>query len=49
MNYPKIAAQMYTVRDFCKTPDGIRESLKKIKEAGYDAVQVSNGPIGHQE
>ncbi|HHU77648.1 MAG TPA: sugar phosphate isomerase/epimerase [Clostridiales bacterium] len=50
MNFPKIAAQMYTVRDFCKTPDGIRESLKKIKEAGYDAVQVSGiGPIGHQE
>jgi sugar phosphate isomerase/epimerase len=50
MNYPKIAAQMYTVREFCKTPEGIHESLKKIKEAGYDAVQVSGvGPIGHQE
>jgi sugar phosphate isomerase/epimerase len=50
MNYPKIAAQMYTVREFCKTPPAIRESLKKIKDAGYEAVQVSGvGPIGHQE
>ena len=49
MNYPKIAAQMFTVRDFCRTPEGIRESLQKIKEAGYDAVQVSGiGPIEHQ-
>jgi sugar phosphate isomerase/epimerase len=50
MNYPKIAAQMFTVRDFCKTPDEIRESLKKIKKIGYDAVQISGiGPIGHRE
>ena len=50
MNYPKIAAQMYTVREFTKTPAAIRETLKKIREAGYDAVQVSAiGPIGHQE
>jgi sugar phosphate isomerase/epimerase len=50
MNYPKIAAQMFTVREFCKTPEAIHESLKKIKEAGYEAVQVSGiGPIGHQE
>jgi sugar phosphate isomerase/epimerase len=50
MNYPKIAAQMYTIREFAKTPEGIRESLKKIKEIGYEAVQVSGiGPIGHQE
>lgn len=50
MNYPKIAAQMYTIREFAKTPEAIRESLKKIKEIGYEAVQVSGiGPIGHQE
>ncbi len=50
MNYPKIAAQMYTIRDFCKTPEDIYESLKKVKKIGYDAVQVSGiGPIEHQE
>lgn len=50
MNYPKIAAQMYTVRDFSKTPADIKETLKKIKQAGYESVQVSGiGPIGNQE
>jgi sugar phosphate isomerase/epimerase len=42
----KIAAQLYTVRDFTQTAEGIEESLKKVKEIGYDAVQVSGfGPI----
>ncbi|NOU95531.1 TIM barrel protein [Paenibacillus sp. LMG 31456] len=46
----KIAAQLYTVRDFLKTPENIAESLKKVKQIGYDAVQVSGvGPIGNQE
>ena len=27
-----IAAQMYTVRDFTKTPEGIAESIKKVKD-----------------
>ena len=50
MNYPKIAAQMYTVRDFAKTPADIKETLKKIKQAGYESVQVSGiGSIGNQE
>ena len=41
-----IAAQMYTVRDFTKTPEGIAESIKKVKNIGYDAMQVSGfGPI----
>ena len=37
----KIAAQLYTVRDFLKTPDEIYATLKKIKQIGYDVVQVS--------
>lgn len=37
----KIAAQLYTLRDFLKTPEDIENSLKKVKEIGYDAVQVS--------
>ena len=41
-----IAAQLYTVREFLKTPQDIGESLAKIKKIGYDAVQVSGmGPI----
>jgi len=37
----KIGAQLYTVRDFCRTEDGISETLKKIADIGYKTVQVS--------
>ena len=46
----QLAAQLYTLRDFCKTPKGLAESLKKVKTIGYDVVQVSGiGPIGYPE
>lgn len=41
MTDSKLAAQLYTVRDFAKTPKDIRETLEKVKKIGYDAVQVS--------
>lgn len=37
----EIGAQLYTVRDFCKTLEGFEESLKKIADIGYVNVQVS--------
>ena len=37
----QIACQLYTLRDLCKTPADIASTLKKVKEIGYDAVQVS--------
>jgi sugar phosphate isomerase/epimerase len=41
-----IAAQLYTLREYMKTPQGIEESLRKVKQVGYRAVQVSGiGPI----
>jgi len=41
-----IAAQLYTVRDFMKTPTDIAASLKKVRALGYEAVQLSgHGPI----
>ncbi len=46
----KIAAQLYTLREFLKTPEDIDKTLKKVKEIGYDAVQVSGmGPIDSQD
>jgi sugar phosphate isomerase/epimerase len=36
-----IAAQMYTLRDFTKTPADIASTLKRVKKIGYDAVQLS--------
>lgn len=37
----RLAAQLYTVRDFAKTPEDLAETLKKVKAIGYDVVQVS--------
>lgn len=44
-----IAAQLYTLRDFLKTEEDIAASLQKVKDIGYNAVQVSGlGPIGNE-
>lgn len=46
MDKNTIAAQLYTLRDFLKTPDDISKTLKKVKQMGYNAVQASGvGPI----
>jgi sugar phosphate isomerase/epimerase len=45
-----LAAQLYTVRQFTQTATDLRKSLKKIREIGYTAVQVSAiGPIPDAE
>jgi|SaaInl7_200m_RNA_FD_contig_21_424693_length_1078_multi_12_in_0_out_0_1 sugar phosphate isomerase/epimerase len=46
----QIAAQMYTVREFAKTPADIAATIKKVGAIGYTAMQVSGfGPIAPQE
>jgi sugar phosphate isomerase/epimerase len=41
-----IAAQLYTLRDFLKTPEEIADTLHRVAEIGYRAVQLSSlGPI----
>ena len=37
----KIGAQLYTLRDFCKTTEDFAETLKKVADMGYTTVQVS--------
>lgn len=37
----KIGAQLYTVREFCKTLDDFALTLKKVADIGYQTVQVS--------
>jgi len=50
MKIHQVAAQLYTVRDFAKTPAEIAQTLKKIRAIGYEAVQVSGlGPIAESE
>ena len=41
-----VGAQLYTVREFTKTLDGVAESLKKVADIGYTAIQISGfGPV----
>jgi len=45
-----IGAQLYTLRDFTKTPADVRTTFAKVREMGYEAVQVSGlGPIDPEE
>ena len=37
----QIGAQFYTIRKFCKTPEGLAESLKRVADIGYPTVQIS--------
>jgi len=50
MNICQIAAQLYTLRNHIQTPAEIVASLKKLRQIGYQAVQVSSmGPIEEAE
>jgi sugar phosphate isomerase/epimerase len=41
----KIAAQLYNTRDYCKTPQDIEATLRRIKTIGFDVIQISGfGP-----
>ena len=37
----RIGAQLYTVREFCQTLDGLAETLRRVADIGYRDVQVS--------
>jgi len=50
MTATKIGAQLYTLRDYMKTPQDIAKTLHELKKIGYQAVQVSGiGPIEPKE
>jgi len=50
MKISHVAAQLYTLRDYIKTPADIASTLKKVRAIGYEAVQVSGmGPIDEAE
>ena len=42
----EIGAQFYTLRDFCKDTYSFAETLKKVADIGYKAVQIS-GTCGY--
>lgn len=50
MNIRNVAAQLFTIRDFIKTPEDIAKSLRRVREIGYEAVQISAmGPIPEED
>lgn len=50
MKKNQLALQLYTLRDFLKTPAEIAVTLAKVKKIGYDVVQVSGmGAIDEAE
>ena len=50
MKLNQVAAQLYTCRDLLKTPAEIAKTLRRVREAGYTAVQISGmGPIAEEE
>ena len=50
MDVNQIGAQLYTVRDYLKDPAAIAASLAKVRQIGYQAVQLSGlGPIDDDE
>ena len=50
MPTPVLGAQLYTTRQFCKTIDGVAETLTKVAEIGYTAIQISGfGPVDPKE
>lgn len=44
MKIEQVALITYTIRDFIQTPEGFRESMKKLADIGYKAVQISGMP-----
>lgn len=50
MKLTQVAAQCYTIREFCKDAPAFAASMKKVKAIGYAAVQISGvGPIPEEE
>jgi sugar phosphate isomerase/epimerase len=46
MTQSLIAAQLYTLREHCRTAAELAASLKKVRAIGYESVQISGiGPI----
>ncbi len=36
-----VGLQMYTLRDFCRTPDDVAKTLDRVRETGYRVIQAS--------
>lgn len=47
---PVVGAQLYTLRNHCKTIPDIKDTFRRVKAIGYTAVQISGfGPVDPRE
>lgn len=50
MNKPIVGLQLYTLREYCKSPKDTARTLEKVSRIGYRVVQLSGiGPIDTRE
>ncbi|MCX7044182.1 MAG: sugar phosphate isomerase/epimerase [Candidatus Sumerlaeota bacterium] len=50
MSKPCLGAQLYTLREYCKTLPDVITTFKKVSDIGYKAVQISGfGPVDPKE
>lgn len=42
MKKSQIAAQLYSFREFIKTPEAVEDTFRRLHEMGYEAVQLSS-------
>jgi sugar phosphate isomerase/epimerase len=50
VSHPVLATQLYTVREYVQTAAGLASSLRRVRDIGYTAVQISGiGPIPDAE
>lgn len=50
MTIDQVALQLYTLRDSCKDATGLAATIKRVREIGYKAVQVSGiGSVPYAE
>jgi sugar phosphate isomerase/epimerase len=50
MKIEQVALQLYTVRDACQDGTGLAATIRRIREIGFQAVQVSGiGPVPYPE
>lgn len=41
----KIAVTLFNLRDYCKTADDLDNTLSRLKNMGYEAIQISGVPL----
>ena len=42
-------AQLYTLRDFCKTTEDLESTIRRVAEIGYKAVQMAIDKLAGKE